>query len=100
MQSKVEAWLAAAAGRAICVDQLIIFLGVLAPEDQVRTGLPWVATLVLEHPARIADRTYMLPTWLIEMHAAAVDAGLLASWQEVVDALVVAGVTQLAPYSE
>ena len=80
LRSEVEAWLAAAAGRAICVDQLIIFLGVLAPEDQVRTGLPWVATLVLADPARIA--------------------GLLASWQEVVDALVVAGVTQLAPYSE
>ena len=100
LRSEVEAWLAGAAGRAICVDQLIIFLGVLAPEDQVRTGLPWVATLVLEDPARIAGRTYMLPTWLIEMHSAAVDAGLLASWQEVVDALVVAGVTQLAPYSE
>ena len=100
LRSEVEAWLAAAAGRAICVDQLIIFLGVLAPEDQVRTGLPWVATLVLADPARIAGRTYMLPTWLIEMRSAAVNAGLLASWQEVVDALVVAGVTQLAPYSE
>ena len=100
LRSEVEAWLAAAAGRAICVDQLIIFLGVLAPEDQVRAGLPWVATLVLKDPARIAGRSYMLPTWLIEMRSAAVDAGLLASWQEIVDALVVAGVTRLAPYSE
>ena len=100
LRSEVEAWLAAAAGRAICVDQLIIFLGVLAPEEQVRAGLPWVATLVLKDPARIAGRTYMLPTWLIEMRSAAVDVGLLASWQEIVDALVVAGVTRLAPYSE
>ena len=94
-------WLVvAAAGRSECVDQLISFLGVLAPEDQVRTGLPWVATLVLADPARIAGRAFMLPTWLIEMRTAAVDADLLTNWQEVVDVLVVAGVTRLAPYSE
>ena len=96
----VEAWLKIAAGRATCLDQLISFLGVLDPEDQVRTGLPWVATLVLADPARIAGFVYRLPTWLIEVRSAAVDAGLLASWQEVVDALVVVGVTRLAPYSE
>ena len=100
LRSEVEAWLVAAAGRPICVEQLISFLDVLASEDQVRMGLPWVATLVLADPAHIAGRTYLLTNWLIKMHSAAVDAGLLASWQEVVDALVVAGVTQLAPYSE
>ena len=51
-------------------------------------------------PDRIARGTYMLPTWLIEMRSVAVDAGLLASWQLVVDVLVVAGVAQLAPYSD
>ena len=35
-----------------------------------------------------------------EMRSAAVDADVLAGWQEVVDAMVVAGVTRLAPYSE
>ena len=40
------------------------------------------------------------PTWLIDMRSLVVDAGLLAKWQQVVDALVVEGVTQLAPYSE
>ena len=97
---EVEEWLVVAAGRAECVDQLITFLGVLAPEDQVRTGLPWVTTLVLEDPARIAGYAYLPPTWLIEMRAAAVNAGLLTNWQKVVDALVVVGVTRLAPYSE
>ena len=100
LRSEVEVWLVAAAGRAECVDQLISFLGVLAPEGQVRTGLPWVATLVLADPARIAGRAFMLPTWLIEMRTAAVDADLLTNWQKVVDVLVVAGVTRLAPYSE
>ena len=100
LQPEVEAWLPAAAGCADCVDQLISFLGVLASEDQVRTGLPWVATLVLADPASVGGRTFLLPGWLIETRSAAVDIGLLASWQEVVDALVVAGVTRLALYSE
>ena len=100
LRSEVEAWLVAAADRAICADQLIGFLGVLAPGEHVRIGLPWVATLVLADPVRIAGRSFMVSTWLTEMRAAAVDAGLLAKWQEVVDALVVAGVTRLAPYSE
>ena len=100
LRSEVKAWLEAAVGRADCVDQLISFLGVLASEDQVRTGLPWVAKLVLPDPARIAGRAFLLSDWLIETRFAAVSAGLLASWQEVVDALVVAGVMRLAPYSE
>ena len=100
MRSEVEAWIEAAAGTAKCVDHLVSFLRVLTPEDQVRTGLPWVSTLVLADPAGIASVTFRLPNWLEKTRAAAVDAGLSAMWQEVVDALVVAGVTLLAPYSE
>ena len=99
LRSEVEAWLPAAAGRPQCADQFILFLGVLPPEDQVRTGLLWMARLVRADPVRIAGSTYMLATWLIEMRSAAIDAGLLASWQEIVDSLVVAGLTRLAPYS-
>ena len=98
--SEVEAWLEVAAGNATCVDQLVSFLGVLSPDDQVRTGLAWVATLVLADPARIAGRTFLTADWLISRRAAAEAAGLLAKWQEVVDALAVAGLTRLAPYSE
>ena len=100
MRSEVEAWIEAAAGTAKCVDRLVGFLRVLTPQDQVRTGLPWVSTLVLADPAGIASVTFRLPNWLEKTRAAAVDAGLSAMWQEVVDALVVAGVTLLAPYSE
>ena len=100
MQPEIEAWLTAAAGRAFCVDRLIGLLHVLAPEDQVRTGLPWVSTLVLADPAHAAGHSFVLPAWLTEIRTTAVEAGRLADWQEVVDALVVAGVTQLAPYSE
>ncbi len=99
-RSEIEAWLELAAGKAECVDQLLGFLRVLTAEDQVRTGLRWVAGLALADTARVARGTYLLPQWLIDTRSAAVDASLEALWQEVVDALVVEGVGQLAPYSE
>ncbi len=98
-RSEIEAWLVLAAGNATCVDQLIIFLHVLTQEEQARAGLPWVATLVFADPDGVANRGHMCATWLIETRAAAVEAGLKAQWQRVVDALAVAGRAQLAPYS-
>ena len=97
---EIEAWLEPAAGSGECVDQLVSFLGVLAAEDQVRTELSWLAKLALADAARVARRTFLLPKWLIDTRSAAVDAGLETLWQDVVDALVVEGVGQLAPYSE
>ncbi|MCP5066214.1 MAG: hypothetical protein GY946_06560 [bacterium] len=99
-KSAIEQWLPVAAGHSACVDHLVSFLRPLAPADQVRLGLPWVAALVLPHPTRIANRTFLLSVWLIEVRSAAVDANALSEWQRVVDALVVAGVSRLAPYSE
>ena len=100
MQPEVQAWLATATGRPYCVDHLIHFLRVLTPEDQARTGLRWVSKLVSADPDHAAGHAITLSTWLIELRPVAGGAGLLAGWQEVVDALVVAGVRQLAPYSE
>ena len=71
LHSEVEAWLATAAGNAICVDQLIEFLRKLTEEDQTRVGIPWVATLVLASPGDIAKRSFLLANWLIEMRDAA-----------------------------
>ena len=99
-QPEVEAWLAVAKGHASCVYQLVSFLDVLAREDQAAAGLPWVAKLILADPARIARRTNLLPSWLIEIRSAAATAGLSSTWQHVVDALVVEGETRLAPYAE
>ena len=99
-RSEIEAWLELAAGKPEGVDQLLSFLGVLAVDDQVRTGLPWVARLALADTARVARGTYLLPQWLIDTRSAAVDASLETLWQQVVDALVVEGVGRLAPYSE
>ena len=100
LASEVEAWLVPAAGNGMCVNQLISFVSVLGSDDQVRLGLPWVANLVVADPNRIAGGTYALTPWLIEMRSVAVDTGLLTTWQRVVDDLVVAGVTRLAPYSD
>lgn len=100
LRTEVEAWLAPAAGNAQCVDQLIGFIRTLGPENQARTGLPWVATLVLSSPDNISKGSYASTDWLIETRSAAANAGLSAQWQQVVDALVVEGVTRLARYSE
>ncbi|MHB8464451.1 MAG: hypothetical protein ACYDD7_06385 [Acidimicrobiales bacterium] len=99
-QATVEKWLPLARGNPTCVDHLISFLAALGPEHQARIGLPWIANLVLADPGRVANRTFLLSSWLIEVRAAASDVGLSPDWQRVVDALVVAGVTRLAPYSE
>ena len=100
MQSEVEEWLAIAIAKAECVDQLIGFLRVLTPEQQARTGLPWMVTLVLPNPGKIAKRSFLLTTWLIDTRAAAAAVGLSSIWQQIVDALVVEGIAQLAPYSD
>ena len=98
--SEVEAWLVPAAGNVICVNQLLGFVSVLGPDHQVRLGLPWIEKLVAAAPSRIAGGASALTTWLIEMRSVAVDAELSATWQRIVDDLVVTGVTRLAPYSE
>ena len=100
LRSEVEDWVVLAAGIATCVDQLIGFLGVLPPDEEVRTGLPWLQALILRNPDRIAAGSFMIATWLIENRAAAADASLLPRWQEIVDALVVAGDSRLATYSD
>lgn len=98
--STVEEWLPGARGDATCIDHLISSVRTLAAADQVRLGLPWVADLVPANPDHVARRSYLLSTWLIEVRPAVTDAASLATWQRVVDALVVAGDSKLAPYSE
>ncbi len=96
----VERWLPVAVANPSCVDHLISFLGALPPDQQVRLGLQWVSAVVLPDPESVARGSFLLSSWLIEARAPATDQGLLPAWQRVVDALVVAGVTRLAPYSE
>jgi hypothetical protein len=96
----IEAWLPIAAGRPQCVDSLIGLVRNLPANEQVAVGLPWIQRVVLANVEAIVSRTYFLPEWLIDIRTAAVDANALGIWQRIVDALVVAGDTTLAPYSE
>ena len=96
----IEAWLPVATGLAARTDSLIGLVGTLPAAEQARTGLPWVATLVLPDPGAIAGRSPLLSIWLKEIRSSAADAGMLDAWQEVVDALVFAEDIRLAPYSE
>ena len=100
LKFEVEEWLVPAAGNEECVDQLISFIRGLESGEQVRVGLPWIVKLVGANPRRIANRTFCLETWLINIRPGAVDANLLPIWQQIVDELVVAGAARLAPYSD
>jgi hypothetical protein len=96
----IESWLPLAGGRSQCVDALIMLLRTLQTEVQATTGLTWVVTLVMVDVESVARRSYLLAEWLIELRSPSEAVGTLRTWQEIVDALVVAGVSRLAPYSE
>jgi hypothetical protein len=96
----IELWLPFAVGQPPCVDSLVVLLSTLHASEQVRMGLPWVAGLVMPDPGAVAGRCRVLQAWLPEIRTAADEAGMLPRWQDIVDALVVAGDTVLAPYSD
>jgi hypothetical protein len=97
----VDRWLDLAVGKPRCADILIRFLESSLPKgEQARLGIPWILRTVLEDSAALASRCYGVAPWLIEVRTTAKAAGLSSEWQQVVDALVVAGDSRLAPYSE
>ncbi len=97
---QIQRWLSLARGNPTCVDHLIGAVRPLPEGEQATTGLLWLADLVLADPAAVAGRSFLTSSWLIHIRTTASEAGLGAVWQQVVDALVVAGATRLAPYSE
>jgi hypothetical protein len=100
-RATVDRWLSTAAGKPTCVDNLVRFVASSLPAaEQARLGIPWVARAVLADPVAVASRCYSLTNWFVEIRTAANDASLSGAWQRTVDALVVAGDTRLAPYSE
>jgi hypothetical protein len=62
--------------------------------------LTWVVSAVMADIDSVARRSYLLAEWLIELRKSIRGRRTLRTWQEIVDALVVAGVSHLAPYSE
>lgn len=97
----VDRWLNIAGGRPTCVDALVRFVASALPSaEQASLGVPQDLRAVLADPAAAASRCFSLANWLFEIRTAAEDVGLSSDWQRAVDALVVAGDTSLARYSE
>ena len=99
-EMEMEAWLPNVRGDATCADRLIGFVRTMGADDQIRLGLPWVSEVVRPDPVSIVNGAFRVADWLIEIRADAAGRGALGGWQEVVDALVVAGSIQLASYSD
>lgn len=84
-------------------DGHLIFAVGLDRAARIRHGsncVLWMGRLVLANSAGAARGSRILAAWLVEMRPLAFDAQLSKSWQNVVDALIVEGVTRLAQYSD
>ena len=99
-ESEIDAWIPVATGEPQCVDAMISLVRGLPDGDQLTFGLSRVAALVQADAEGTSRGSYLLAAWLKELRSAAADAGALPAWQDLVDALVVAGNTALAPYSD
>jgi hypothetical protein len=95
----VEPWLLVARGRTWSLNPLIRLIGRRPIADQVATGLDWVKTLCLRDGKVLVSGTAVSNDWLMGIRSAAEQRGHLECWQSLVDAMVVAGNTTLAPYS-
>jgi hypothetical protein len=93
-------WVAFAAGHRESVDQLVAFLRLARLEQQVELGLPWIEALVGADPSAIARHSYLLPEWLKDVGPAAKAAPLRATWQRIVDQLLVAGEERVAELAD
>jgi len=96
----LDAWIEIATGRPSCIDALIWLVDELPIALQLQFALPRVARLAETDIEAAATRSYVLSKWLIELRNAGPRKHQLASWQQLVDALVVAGDRRLAPYSQ
>jgi hypothetical protein len=99
-EAEIDAWVPVAVGQPECVDAMIGLVRPLPEAQQVAFGLPRVATLVNGDINTVSRQSYLLTDWLTGIRTAADQGGVLPAWQALVDALVVAGNTALAPYSD
>jgi hypothetical protein len=99
-ETEIDAWLAVAAGQPECVDAMIGLVRPLPEAQQVAFGLPRIAMLVNGDINTVSRQSYLLTDWLTDIRTAADQSRALLAWQTLVDALVVAGNTSLASYSD
>jgi hypothetical protein len=95
-----EIWRPLAAGHPECVDSFIGMIRDLQLSDQATFGVPRLAALVVDDVDRVTHGSFLLSSWLREIRVAALASTAAEEWQQLVDALVVAGDQALAASSE
>jgi len=96
----VPRWVPFAAGHPESVDQLVALLRFARTEQQIEPGLSWIEDLIKADVSSIAGRTYLLPAWLKEIRSSVVHTRRRATWQRIVDQLLVAGEERVAELAD
>lgn len=95
----VDQWLPVGRGEKYCVDALIRLVRKLTIRDQATRSLTWIADLCIQNGRVTVTQSGSSNDWLKGIRATVEEHGTLPEWQTLVDALVVAGNSGLAPYS-
>ncbi len=95
----IDQWIPLGRGETMCVDALIRILRKLPLAEQVTRGLKWITLLCTLDGQIVVNQTLLSNDWLKEVRSTAEELNGLGEWQELVDAMVVAGNEGLAPYS-
>lgn len=95
----IDAWIQASPAEMKVVDALLGFTARLTEAGQITQGIPWVTSTCVEDGIVLVKESYGLADWLKQTRLPAELHGHGEAWQRLVDALVVAGNTELAPFS-
>lgn len=95
----IDAWAQASPSEMKVVDALVGFITRLTEADQITQGIPWVTRACVTDGIVLVKESHELASWLKQTRLPAELHGHGEAWQRLVDALVVAGNTDLAPYS-
>lgn len=97
--AELDDWVLVGQGESKCVDALIRLLRKLPAGLQATQGVAWVASLCIQDGKVSVVNSWFLNDWLKEVRLSAEDHETLIAWQNLVDALVVAGNSELAAFS-
>jgi hypothetical protein len=95
----IDLWLPVGRGEADGLDGLIRLVRKLPIPQQATRGLGWVAQACEVGDQVVVKQSWSSNDWLKEIRAAVEEHGTLPEWQALVDSLVVAGNSSLAPFS-
>lgn len=95
----IDAWTQASPAEMKVVDALLGFIARLHEAQQLTRGIQWVANACTRDGTVHVHESHSLATWLKQIRLPAELNGQGPAWQQLVDALVVAGNSELAPFS-